>query len=251
MIGHFVAFRDRLRHDAVREAPARQGGTMMPRSTSAQGTAALAAAAVLLLGGCTVGSEDDPPATGAAPAPSSQEQASPEPAATGVADTVEVLLASAGEESVEITDQLPVLGTRAAETSEGAYEVDLNGVAVRDGLMTVVFTLRVQTVNSIVFSPGQLFDDGRTLEEEGAAGPSTFSTDGVYVLDPAEATRHLVAYDSEGRCVCSDSLNSTGSMDPGGSIVLSATMAAPPESTTTVDVVIPTVGPFTGITLER
>ena len=42
-----------------------------------------------------------------------------------------------------------------------------------------------------------------------------------------------------------------GGQDAGGSIVLSSTFAAPPEGTTTVDVVIPSVGAFTGVALER
>jgi hypothetical protein len=161
---------------------------------------------------------------------------------------VEVLLAAAGEESVDLSGELPVLATRPAASGDGTYEVDLNGVAVQDELMTVVFTVRVLENTGIVFSPGRLFDDGRGVE--GDDDGSGFSTDGVYVLDPASGTRHLVAYDSEGLCVCSTGLNSSG-LDTGGSVTLSSTFAAPPEGTTTVDVVIPTVGAFTGVTLER
>ena len=64
--------------------------------------------------------------------------------------------------------------------------------------MTVVFTVRVLTSTGIIFSVGRTFDDGETRQGD-EAGLSTFSTDGVYVLDPAEGTRHLVAYDSEGQ----------------------------------------------------
>lgn len=213
------------------------------RATGLLRPLAPAAAAVLLLGGCTAGSSDE------AAAPSGPADAGSSP--QGVTETVEVLLAAAGEQSVDLSGELPVLATRPAESSDGAYEVDLNGVAVRDELMTVVFTVRVQTVNSTVFSVNDLFDDGRSQEGEDVSGASGYSTDGVFVLDPAEGTRHLVAYDSEGRCVCSDDLTSGASMQEGGSIVLTATMAAPPESTTSVDVVVPTVGAFTDVALER
>ena len=192
----------------------------------------------LLLGGCTSGGDDDEPAD-AAPAP-----------AGGITPTVEVMLAAAGQESADLSGELPVLATRPASNSDGDYEVDLNGVAVQDELMTVVFTVRVLTNDSIIFSINRTFDDGET-REGGTTQGSEYTTDGVYVLDPAEGTRHLVAYDSEGRCVCTSALNSTGGVAAGGSVTLSSTFAAPPESTSTVDVVIPSVGAFTGVTLER
>lgn len=199
----------------------------------------------LVLGGCTIGGDDGDAAeaegSGAAPSP----ELSPE----GVGETVDVLLAAAGEESVGLSGELPVLGSREAANGDGPYVVEFNGVAVRDELMTVVFTLRVGDEADGAFNPGLVFDDGRTAEGDGAAGSSSFSTDGVYVLDPAAGTRHLTAYDSEGRCVCSDNLNTV--LRAGSAVVLSSTFAAPPEPTTTVDVVIPTVGPFTGVTIER
>lgn len=213
---------------------------------SAVPSVAALAAGALLLGGCTLGTAEEAPATDAAPAPSSGSGT-----AEGVGGTVEVLLASAGQETVDLSGELPVVATRAAESGEGAYEVDLNGVVVRDGLMTVVFTLRVESVASTVFSVNSMFDDGRSVDGTGVIDPSAYSTDGVYVLDPAEATRHLTAYDSEDRCVCADGLSSGGGLQEGGTVVLSSTMAAPPESTTTVDVSIPTVGVFTDVALER
>ena len=60
-----------------------------------------------------------------------------------------------------------------------------------------------------------------------------------------------MAYDTEGLCVCSVALNSTGGLRSAARCTLSSTFAAPPEGTTTVDVVIPSVGAFTGVTLER
>lgn len=207
--------------------------------------AAVALLAHVLLGGCTLGGGDgvDSDPTDAAPAPSDGEPQE-------IGETVEVLLAAAGEENVDLSGELPVVGTRPASSSSGDYEVDLNGVAVKGELMTVVFTLRVQTVSGSIFSVNDIFDDGTTREGD-EAGVTTYSTDGVYVLDPAEGTRHLVAYDSEGGCVCAVGLNGRGGLDEGGTLTLSSTFAAPPEGTTTVDVVVPSVGAFTGVTLER
>ncbi|WP_336921518.1 hypothetical protein [Aquipuribacter sp. SD81] len=206
------------------------------------------AATVVLLASCTLSSGEEGPTSDEA-APATAEQGAADARAGGVADTVDVVLAAAGTDEVAVTDDLPVVATRAAEDADGAYEVDLNGVAVRGELMTVVFTLRVQTVAGGSFTVNNLFDDGRSVD--GPGGPSYFSTDGVYVLDGAEGTRHLAAYDSGGRCVCSDALNSVAGLQEGSSVVLTTTMAAPPESTSTVDVVIPGVGAFADVALER
>ncbi|MFC3689679.1 hypothetical protein [Aquipuribacter hungaricus] len=205
---------------------------------------AAALLASVLLGGCTLGgSEADDDPTGAAPGPGEGQTQE-------IGETVDVLLAAAGTESVDLSGELPVVATRPASSSYGDFEVDLNGVAVQEELMTVVFTLRVLRVSDSIFSVNDVFDDGTTREGD-ENGVTAYSTDGVYVLDPAEATRHLVAYDSEGTCVCAVALNSGGGLEEGGSKTFSSTFSAPPESTTTVDVVIPSVGAFTGVTLER
>lgn len=235
----------RLRADAAPLAGATQGDQMSHRPMPAPAPVLLGA---LLLGGCTLGGQDDPGATASGAAPQSGTRAGTGSAQIG--GTVEVLLASAGQESVDLSGELPVLATRSASSSDGDYEVDLNGVAVREELMTVVFTVRVVTLDGAIFSVNRLFDDGQVREGDSITDPSASSTDGVFVLDPAEGTRHLVAYDSQNRCVCSVALASAG-LDAGGSSTLTATFAAPPEGTTTVDVVIPTVGAFTGVTLER
>lgn len=215
--------------------------------------AAAAGVALLLLSGCSLGGDDSE----AASAPSTEvadasveetAAASDSEPSADLAETVESVQDAAGEPTTEVVGELPVLATRAATSSRGAFEVDLNGVTVRDELMTVVFTVRVTELTGGVFSVGQQFDDGLTLD--GPGGPTAFSTDGVYVLDNAEGTRHLAAYDSEDRCVCSASLSSSG-VNEGGVIVLSTSFSSPPESTTTVDVSIPTVGVFTDVTVQR
>lgn len=166
-----------------------------------------------------------------------------------VEEPVDDLDSAAGEEATEVTGDLPVVATRAVTTDEGALEVDLNGVRVRDELMTVLFTVRVQEAPN-TFYLVRMFDDN--AEAGASVGlPRAFSTDGVYVLDAAEGTRHLAAYDSEDRCVCSSALNSVGRMETGGSLVLSTTFTAPPESTELVDVVIPAVEVFSGVKVER
>ncbi len=200
----------------------------------------------LVLGGCTLGGQEATEDGTGQPATAAVVDGAGNPATIG--ETVDVMRAAAGEGPVGLSGDLPVLATRQASSSRGDYEVALNGVAVQDELMTVVFTVTVLAVGDGSFGIGQSFDDGRQVDSDQAA--TGFTTDGVYVLDPAAGTRHLVAYDSEGQCVCSTALN-RGGPEVGGALTLSATFAAPPESTTTVDVVIPTVGAFTAVPLER
>lgn len=145
-------------------------------------------------------------------------------------------------DATEVTGELPVLASRGAEGTDGTYEVDLNGVSVQGELMTVVFTYRQLDGDGTTLLGGT-FDD--QISQGGGSSPGRFSTDGVYVLDPAQGTPHLAAYDSEERCVCSWGLHATGGVTAGGSLVLSTTFSAPPESTEVVDVVIPTIEVFT------
>ncbi len=66
---------------------------------------------------------------------------------------------------------------------------------------------------------------------------------GLVLTDIAAKKRYLVAADSANNCVCTVQLSSTF-VGAGQSVELSATYAAPPTSTTKLDVEIPTLGTF-------
>lgn len=66
---------------------------------------------------------------------------------------------------------------------------------------------------------------------------------GAVLTDRAGKKRYLVAADSGRHCVCTEQLSSTF-VGAGQSIELSATYAAPPESTTELDVAVTSLGTF-------
>ncbi len=70
-------------------------------------------------------------------------------------------------------------------------------------------------------------------------GSDQFS--GVSLIDGVGRKRYLVAADAARRCACS---SYTDSIDSGQSIALSAVFAAPPTTTTKIDVDIATIGTF-------
>lgn len=209
------------------------------------------AAASLLLGGCGLFGGDD---TEPAPAPEPVAGATDAPGGGELELVVARLQAQAGQdaEPVEVAEELPVIATRAGSALSGNFALDLNGVLVEGELMTVVFTVRSAAEGLLTIS--DTFDDGVAQphpDDGGTAGPpNRLSTDGVYVLDAVNARRHLAAYDTTGRCVCSASLNGA-SMDPGGQLVLATTFTAPPDDVDTVEVGIPTVGVFSNVPVTR
>jgi hypothetical protein len=73
--------------------------------------------------------------------------------------------------------------------------------------------------------------------------------DGIALIDPNGRKKYLVARDATGRCVCSNDLGSAF-VEEDAPVNLQATLAAPPDAVTTVDVVIPNVKTFTGVTIS-
>jgi hypothetical protein len=93
------------------------------------------------------------------------------------------------------------------------------------------------------------FSDGLFEElEDSDANEEGDVFDGVALIDPEGRKKYLVARDSTGRCVCSNDLSAAfvGEDTP---VNLQATLAAPPEGVNTVDVVVPNVKTFTGVSL--
>jgi hypothetical protein len=91
------------------------------------------------------------------------------------------------------------------------------------------------------------FADGISQDLEDMAeheGADVF--DGVALIDPNGRKKYLVARESTGRCVCSNNL-SAAFVEEDAPVNLQATLAAPPDTVTTVDVVVPGVKTFTDV----
>ncbi|MEA2269829.1 MAG: hypothetical protein QOC64_2439 [Solirubrobacteraceae bacterium] len=94
-----------------------------------------------------------------------------------------------------------------------------------------------------------LFGDGLTQRLKGRRGIEDDDVfDGVALIDTQNRRTYLVARDATGRCVCSRRLARVVST-PGVPVSLTATLAAPPDGVTRVDVVVPNVRTFTGVPL--
>ena len=82
---------------------------------------------------------------------------------------------------------------------------------------------------------------------DGAYRKDLTVTDGAFsgsvLTDLAGRKRYFVAADSAGACVCTVGLSRTF-IDAGQTVELTATYAAPPASTTALDVTVPEVGTF-------
>jgi hypothetical protein len=93
------------------------------------------------------------------------------------------------------------------------------------------------------------FSDGVPQDLEDSGGQESGDVfDGVALIDPNGRKKYLVARESTGRCVCSNDLGSAF-VEEDAPINLQATLAAPPDTVTTVDVVVPNVKTFTGVSI--
>lgn len=78
------------------------------------------------------------------------------------------------------------------------------------------------------------------------ANEDDYSVDGVKLVDSTEGKLYLAASDGAGNCLCSTDLGGVN-MDPGDTVTLTATYAAPPEAVSEMDVVLPSFGTVTGV----
>ena len=130
--------------------------------------------------------------------------------------------------------------------------VDL--VALKRSGPTVVLNLRLRTTAA---DP-----EGRTSAQiaqalandvnEKTPGGDTIDTDnadGLELVDTKNRKRHLVARDTENRCVCSSGLSSVF-VRPVAPVNVSATFGAPPADVRAMDVTIPGFGTMTDVPLS-
>jgi hypothetical protein len=91
------------------------------------------------------------------------------------------------------------------------------------------------------------FSDGLFQELEDSEGSEEGDVfDGVALIDPEGRKKYLVARESTGRCVCSNAL-SGAFVQEDAPVNIQATLSAPPEDVTAVDVVVPNVKTFTDV----
>jgi hypothetical protein len=77
-----------------------------------------------------------------------------------------------------------------------------------------------------------------------AGGGDCGDVSGIYLVDSLNKKRHLVMRDSDGKCICTDTLNKVG---PKGEVTVWAKFAAPPTDIAAITVVVPLFLPLDGV----
>ncbi len=75
------------------------------------------------------------------------------------------------------------------------------------------------------------------------------AADGIELMDAKNAKLYQVASNGSGECLCSRDLNSAF-IDPGQTMLFSATFAAPPADVQNVDVKVPKFGTVSGVAVR-
>jgi hypothetical protein len=196
----------------------------------------LAAIAALLLSGCGGGDDNNGGATASTPTPTPTATPSATPSETATAaPTVEGAPVAEGQGSAdggrfvfritELRRSGPTVVLNATVSLAGGSEKD--EIQLNDTFSDGVF---VNIKNSDAQEQGDVFD-------------------GVALIDPNARKKYLVARQADGRCVCSNELGGEF-VEEDAPVNLQATLAAPPESVTKVNVVVPSVKTFIDVPLS-
>jgi hypothetical protein len=201
----------------------------------------LLAAAVALAAGCGGNSDDESgggsPASTPTPTAAAEDTATPPPATSEETPTLEAGGSATIAEGQGSVDEGRVM-FRITELQRSGPTVVLNAmVEMLDGAKD---SLQV----SDTFSNG-VYEE---LEDGTIEGGHVF--DGVALVDPEGRKKYLVARDETGRCVCSNDL-SGAFVKEDGPVFLEATLTAPPEGVTEVDVIVPNVKTFTDVPISQ
>jgi hypothetical protein len=210
--------------------------------TGIQARGAALVAALMLLAGCGGGDGDDQDGGGGTSA------STPAPTETPAAE------GTATPEATATETPAPAEGASIAEgqgSADGARFVFRITELKRSG-PTVVLNATVEWAEggdgSIQIA--STFNDGQYQKlEDDDADESGDVFDGVALIDPEGRKKYLVARESTGRCVCSVDLNSAFVTEE-TPISLEATLTAPPEDVTTVNVFVPRVKTFTDVPIS-
>lgn len=144
----------------------------------------------------------------------------------------------------------PVVASQSFRTEGVELLAELNPVTVKGQVMVVNVTISSADSNSDRWLMSRAFGDA--VDDAGSIPLSVAElsgVDGITVIDTVNATRHLVARDDRGLCVCSTTDGVF--LEPGDKLVLSAVFAAAPEGVDTVDVFVPLVGTFEAVPVQR
>jgi hypothetical protein len=199
-------------------------------------------AALMLLAGCG-GDGDDQGGGGGAPAST--------PAPTETAETAE---GPATPEGTATEAPAPAEGASIAEgqgSHDGARFVFRITELKRSG-PTVVLNATVEWAEGgdDSMQVSSTFGDGQFQTLEGSEGQESGDVfDGVALIDPEGRKKYLVARESTGRCVCSNDLSASFASEA-TPVNLQATLAAPPETVTKVNVFVPRVKTFTDVPIS-
>jgi hypothetical protein len=174
----------------------------------------MAVAAATALAGCS--GDDEPPAAGS-PAPSATAEGGGGSAATPV--PAASLTALVPGRTIDDSDGLKI--TVSVVTLKRQGKLTLLEVAARNDSDE-----RANLANSLRGS-GARFDEAT-------------------LVDPVNGKRYLVARDSKDECLCTSFFGGV-SVEPGGTAIVSAYFAAPPDDVTALNVVMPGAGTFTGV----
>ncbi|MEU6729435.1 hypothetical protein ABZ917_37530 [Nonomuraea wenchangensis] len=133
-----------------------------------------------------------------------------------------------------------VLASREGTIDDATFKAEITQLARRERFVNLTFTI------TVLRQDGPL---GWQVHNAFSAVPSGRPTvDGVFLVDVKNAKKHLVAMDSEGKCVCSR----IGALflKEDDKAVFSATFAAPPADVSSVDVHIPNVGTLSDVAIS-
>jgi hypothetical protein len=143
----------------------------------------------------------------------------------------------------------PVIGSSlnsfAHAGSRAQLRLDLNELIVTDDeLATVSFSITVESSLNGDGKPTDHLAVGDTFGER----TGERSVGGAYLVDPAKKKKYLVYRDTNGTCICSESL---GQFPVGEPVSLFASFPAPPSTTKSMTVVVPNFPPFEDVPVTR
>ena len=197
------------------------------------------AAALILVAGC--GGGDDSDGGGDTSASTPTATATPEGEATPAA--TETAAAEGGGETASIAE-----GQGSHDGARFTFRI----TELKRSGPTVVLNATVEWAEGgdDSMQVSSTFGDGQFQTLEGSEGQESGDVfDGVALIDPEGRKKYLVARESTGRCVCSNDLSSSFASED-TPVNLEATLAAPPETVTQVNVFVPRVKTFTDVPIS-